>query len=60
MAFPTEGEMMTVGKLHKDFMLEFCGPGRVSVDQAGDQCFTCINWHSSVISKTDLLLSWAN
>ena len=28
MDFPTEGEMMTVGKLSKDFMLELCGLGR--------------------------------
>lgn len=58
--FPTEGEMMTVRKLSKDFMLELCGAGKVCVDQAGDQCFEGTNWHSSVISKTDLSLSWAN
>lgn len=51
---------MAVGKLNRDFLLELCGPGKVSVDQAGDQCFKCVNWHSSVIPKTGLLLSWVN
>lgn len=52
MDFPTEDEMVTVGKLSKDFMLELCGAGKVCVGQAGDQCFECTNWHSSVITKT--------